>query len=208
MGTSIESGRDHPVHRQRHCAHGSTEVKKQRFKYPSVTEILQPYVDLSMVKAEVLELAKIRGTIVHAISAGIARFGIAVNTPQQYQGYVKSFQHFHREIEDIEMIEERIFNDAIRCCGQPDLVAKRYTDRIERVWDIKTPVAVYPTWKGQIAMYKWLYEQKTGRLTDMPGHIRLRENGNPPIITLLSPEEYETELRMFFSILTAYHHYV
>ena len=183
-------------------------MKKQRFKYPSVTEILDPYVDLSMVKKAVLEYAKVRGKIVHGVCAGVAKFGIAINTPEKYQGYVQSFQIFHQDLESVEMIEERIFNDAIRLCGQPDLVAKRFNERLERVWEIKTPISVYPTWKGQISAYKWLYEQKTGRLTDTPGHIRLRENGGDPIVTLLTPEEYEEELRMFFSILTAYHHYV
>lgn len=183
-------------------------MKKQRFKYPSVTEILEPYVDLSMVKPAVLKAAQVRGNIVHNVCHGHTKFGFSLNIPPQYRGYLKSFEYFHRDLIKIELIEKRIYNDAVRLCGQPDLVARRIGDQHERVWDLKTPSAVYSTWKGQIAAYKWLYEQATGRVTDMPGHVRLREDGRPPLITVLDPDAYKTELEMFFNILTAHHHYL
>jgi len=182
-------------------------MKKQRFKHPSVTEVLEPYADLSMIRPEVLKAAQIRGTIVHAVCAGVSKFGIAINTPYKYKGYVQSFRYFHDELEEIEWVEGRIENDAVRLCGQPDLVAKRYQDPHERVWEIKTPVAFYKTWAGQTSAYKWLYEQKTGRVTDMPGHVQLKEDGGRPKVTIMTPDQYKTELEMFFKVLTAYHHY-
>lgn len=182
-------------------------MKKPRFKYPSVTEVLEPYVDLSMVKPEVLEAAQTRGKIVHNVCHGYAKYQIAINVPEKYLGYIESFKYFYRDIEEIEMLEDRIFNDGILLCGQADLVAKRYDDKLPRVWDLKTPVSVYSTWKAQISAYKWLYEQKTGRLTDMPGHVRLKENGKRPIVNILTPDEYKKELDVFFKALTCYHHY-
>lgn len=184
-------------------------MKKPRFKYPSVTEVLEPYVDFSMVKPADLEAAKVRGTIVHGVCAGFTRFGVVVNLPVKYQGYLESFKKFYiNEIAGVKMVEQRIYNDAVRLCGQPDLVVIRIGEGVKRVLDLKTPTRVYSTWKGQIAAYKWLYDQFTGTATDMPGHVRLKENGGYPDIYIMRPDEYKTELEMFFKILTAYHHYV
>lgn len=184
-------------------------MKKQRFRYPSVTEILEPYVDFSMVKPEVLARAKARGTIVHQLTKGLITYGVAVNIPEKYKGYVDSFlQWYHDSVSSVLISEKRIYNEALRLCGQPDLVVVLKNEQVPRVIDIKTPAGKYPTWKGQICAYKFLYDQEYGELTDMPGHLRLRENGKYPILTLLEPDIYKKELEMFFKAHTCFHHYV
>lgn len=183
-------------------------MKKQRFKFPSVTEILEPYVDLSMILPDILIRAQARGTAVHHLIKGYVTFGLVTNLPDQYQGYMESFiQWYHDVVDKVILAEHRIYNEGIQLCGQPDLVVKFKGETLARVIDAKTPKGKYATWKSQVAGYKFLYDQNTGEPTDMPGHLRLRENGKYPIMELLEPAVYAKELEMLFKALTCYHHY-
>jgi len=174
-----------------------------------VTEILEPYVNLSMVHPDVLVRAQARGSAVHYLIKGYITYGFSPNLPQQYKGYLESFtQWYHDKVEKVILCEKRIYNEGLQLCGQPDLVVLLKGDKLPRVIDAKTAVAEYPTWKGQISAYKFLYEQDVGKPTDMPGSLRLRENGKYPIMNLLEPKVYAKELETFFKALTCYHHYV
>lgn len=186
-------------------------MKRPRFKYPSVTEVLEPYVDFSMVKPEVLRAAQIRGNVVHDVCGGYAKFGFTAKpVPQRYQGYFDSFRRwFDEEVEETLVVEERIFCDALRVCGQLDLLVRlrHYPDNLPVVVDIKTPTVSQKTWAAQLAAYKFLTETHEGyeMLTGMPCSLRVRENGSDAI---LRPVENHTEaLKHWLKALECFHYF-
>lgn len=180
-----------------------------RFKYPSVTEILDPWHDFSRVKPAVLKAAQTRGTIVHGICAGYAKFGFVVGKiPVKYQGYFDSFRRwFDAEAGEVLAVEERIFNDALRVCGQLDLLM--YLDHSPKnlplVIDIKTPTIVYHTWSAQVSAYKVLAEHAKKIVTGVPCSLQVKEDGS--MAKLRPVDNFETALRYWLKALECYHYF-
>jgi len=177
-----------------------------RHIYPSVTEVLDRWVNWDAVPKKVLEAAKARGDAVHSICASFAKYGMAVNVPAQYAGYVNSFRDLFSRFEQVITVEKRIFNDALRLTGRPDLVVVMTGERLPRVLDLKTPASVYRTWRTQLAAYKLLWEHDRQLPTDAPAYVRLKEDGSPAVVTIV--EDWADETVRFMSALTLYHHYV
>ena len=180
-------------------------MRTPRHEYPSVTEILEPYINFDMVPKAILEAAKARGSAVHAICAGYAQYGMAVNVPKQYIGYLNSFRYLFNGIQEIVIVEKRIVNHVLRVTGQPDLVVVLKGESLPRVIDLKTPAAAYKTWRTQAAAYKFLVEHELEILTDVPAHVRLMEDGSKPKVSWI--DNHAEELERFMSALTLFHHY-
>jgi hypothetical protein len=186
-------------------------MKKPRYKYPSVTEILEPWVDFSMVKPEVLRAAQIRGNVVHDVCAGYAKFGFTAKAvPQRYRGYFDSFRRwFDEEVEEVLAAEERIFCDALRVCGQLDLLIRlrHYPDNLPIIVDIKTPTVSQKTWEAQVAAYKFLAENHTGMLllTGIPCSLRVREDGSDAILRPVC--NHAEALKYWLKALECFHYF-
>lgn len=185
-------------------------MKKPRFKYPSVTEILEPYTDFSMVSPAVLKAAQVRGIIVHDLCASYAKFGFTpkVKIAKKYQGYYDSFrQWFDGEVIEVLACEERIYNDALRVCGQMDLLVRirKYPNDLPIVVDIKTPTISYRTWSAQVSAYKFLVEHDKGIMTGTPASLRVKEDGSYP---KFQPVKYPVEaLGYWMKALECYHYF-
>ena len=193
-------------------------MKKPRFKYPSVTEVLEPYVDFSMVKPEILEAAKIRGNVVHAVSASYAKIGfVVVPPPQRYQGYFDSFRRwFDKYVDEVIDVEKRIYHDALRVCGQMDLFVtfrkiehKGLIDNsgLPSIVDIKTPAIYYKTWTAQVSAYKFLAEQEYKRLTGNPCSLQVKEDGSEARLTVIESVTAKKALEYWLKALDCYHYF-
>jgi hypothetical protein len=146
---------------------------------PSVTEIIEPWVDFSKVPPATLKAAGERGTAVHEACALYAQGIPVLSIPPEISGYVESYKRwFDQLIDEVILVEERLFDYAIGYNGQLDLVAR--TKGCE-VWlvDLKSPVTLSKSWRVQLSAYKNLYE-RMGEKIDRSGTLRLRSDGKIP----------------------------
>jgi len=146
--------------------------------YPSVTEVLSPFVDFSMIAPSVLDAASERGTRVHDICAGIAQGFYIADVPSECKGYVDSFQRWlDFFVGKVILVETRLVDDAFMYHGQIDLfvTAKRGE---QMLIDLKTPVSHQRAWRIQLAGYKNLV-QKNGGSPSRCGSLQLNPEGKP-----------------------------
>lgn len=143
---------------------------------PSVTEVLKPWSDFSMIPAAVLEAAAVRGTAVHDVCATIARGLPVLSIPQNIEGYVASYQRwFDLMVDEVLLVEERLVDIEFGYHGEPDLIVKSKFGEIILV-DNKTPVQLMKTWQIQCAGY-WNLASKQGITPAKCGSVRLHPDG-------------------------------
>ncbi len=133
-----------------------------KFKYPRVSEILEPYsnITLSQIPKEYLESAARRGTAVHSLCVAYARGDFVPEVSDEYTPYFDSFTQWYKEnVIELILSEERIYDDNYKFCGQPDLVVKVKDSEYLVLVDLKTSSAVYPIHYVQLAAYDHLVEE-------------------------------------------------
>ncbi len=174
--------------------------------YPSVTKILQPYADFSMIKPDVLQAASERGTAVHdacfAYATGIPSFGM----DDSVKGYFESFRTwFDKMVSEVLLCEERIIDDALGFHGEPDLVVKAKNGETLLI-DIKTPVTKSKSWRLQMAGYAHLIR----RIKDIPinriGSLRLSPDGGTPKMDWYDGSR-DQDFNVFMSALNVYRYF-
>lgn len=144
--------------------------------FPSVTEILKPWSDFSMIPPAVLEAASVRGTAVHDACATIARGLPVLSMSQEIEGYVESYSRwFELMVDEVLLVEERLIDVAFGYNGEPDLIVRSNHQEIILV-DNKTPVQLLKTWQLQCAGYYNL-AVKQGITPDKCGSLRLHPDG-------------------------------
>ena len=181
--------------------------RDQHKGYPSSTEVLGLYSDLSQIPTAVLNNAARRGTQVHEICAaqalGVPYFG---EIPTDCAGYVLSFEAwFEAMVEEVLLVEERLYDHDLGYCGQVDLVARLRGDPGLAVIDLKTPVNEYVTWGAQLASYQNLVV-KAGFDARRVLTLRLDKNGGRA-----KPTEYtdpNRDMQAFVAALTAYRYFI
>ena len=153
-------------------------------KFPSVTTVLSPFSDFSMVRPEVLKLAAERGTRVHAACAIYAK-GLWADCAL-WPGDGPFFDSFLNwaNMAGIEFvsIEEEFTDSGLGYMGHPDAVVYIPGDQGLTVIDYKTPMSISRTWHPQIAAYAHL-ARKHGHDVRRGLAVRLRRNGGPAITT-------------------------
>ena len=164
---------------------------------PTVTEIINPWVDFSKISPNTLQAAADRGTAVHEACAMHVQGIWSFVNPPEIVGYVDSFRRWYdKMVVEAILVEERMFDKASGYCGQLDLVVKIYGGEIWLV-DIKTPAVLSKSWRVQIASYKNLCEI-SGIKVDRCGSLRLRKDGKIP-----SMDWYEGSTLQDFNIFLA-----
>lgn len=153
-----------------------TGREKSRMIMPSVTQVLQPWSDFSMIPAAVLEAASVRGTAVHDVCATIARGLPVVNEPITVKGYVTSYRRwFDLVVDRVLLVEERLVDTDFGYHGEPDLIILAKHGEIILV-DNKTPLQLLRAWQLQCAGY-WNLAAKKDITPDKCGSLRLDPNG-------------------------------
>lgn len=148
-------------------------------KTPSVTMILSPYADFSMVPPDVLANAAARGSLVHQACAAIAQDIWISELSEDCRGYVDSFSYWlDATAPEILATEIELVDPVHSYHGHPDLICKIGEDVV--VIDYKTPVSVSPSWRLQLAAYLRL-ALVSGYRANRTAVLRLSSDGKRPI---------------------------
>lgn len=146
----------------------------------SVTNVLQMATDFSKIPADVLYHAAARGTTVHACCASHAR-RLWFKRPDDpiAAGMVESFVRWFDEWIDKTRpiyVERELHCPTFDFIGHPDIIAFFVMEDAPRVIDIKTPLALSRTWRGQLAAYRHL-AKVNGIATGPPMALQLDRTG-------------------------------
>ena len=146
---------------------------------PTTTEVIAPWTDFSKIPPDVLQRAADRGTDVHAACTTFAKGLPVMGLPVELRGYFDSYRRwFEQIVQEVILVEERLFDEANGYCGQIDLLVKTKQGEVVLV-DLKTPIALSKSWKLQIASYRHLLEMN-GYHPDRCGSLRLSPDGKIP----------------------------
>lgn len=123
-------------------------------RVPSVTQILQPVSDFSMVKPEVLEYKRQLGTAVHLATELYDKddldFGSLDTT---VEAYLAGWILFRQETGfEVEKIEQRVFHPSLFYAGTLDRTGILFGD--SAVLDVKTSASLMPAVGMQLAAYQ------------------------------------------------------
>ena len=122
---------------------------------PSVTEILDPWADFSMIRPDVLEHAAGRGSRVHAFIAADLKGEWMPGIDADCQGYFDSYRRWADKMVDaVIYVERELVHSVLGYQGHLDLFA-RIKNKQMAVIDWKTPVAESKPWGPQIAGGYW-----------------------------------------------------
>ena len=172
--------------------------------YLSVTEVLSPYQDFSKVPEARLEAARIRGTVVDKFCKLYAK-GIWPVVPEEYRGYFESFKKWWLTVVDLTKpidMDPELVDENFGFIGHPDFILTLKREDYRSVWDLKTPVIHYPTWRAQLAAYKHLANieqvERDEFLIGRCGSVMLDSKGKKPKV-----HSYEDNARDFAAFLAA-----
>lgn len=173
---------------------------------PSVTQILKPFYDFSMVDPGVLEHKRRIGVAVHAA----IQFDIEGDLDQQsiadeWRGYFRAWKAFVADTgltdADIGAAEKPQYHKTYGFAGTPDIPL--CLDKRWAVLDLKTAATAHPAWALQTAAYKELININTpkGLLKIEDRYtLRLKENGTYSLDQHKDANDWQT----FLSLLTVH----
>jgi hypothetical protein len=143
---------------------------------PSVTQVLQPIHDLSMVPSDVLAAASAFGTAVHRACELYDRRTLdEARLDQSLVPYLRGWKEFLSDHgTEWTAIEQPLFNQRFGYAGTPDRIG--FIDDCPAVLDIKSSAELYPAVGPQLAAYAMAQNPQTGSLMRRYG-LRLFPNG-------------------------------
>lgn len=153
--------------------------------YPSVSDILSPYID----KRYFTEESAIRGTAIHACCANYLQGLYFPRLKPEYQEYIDSFKIWADEnVEDVIKIETRLIDEDLGYCGKLDAVLRLKDHEKLCIVDWKTGKALQKSWILSIAAYAALEAREQGLTIDAYDciSIRLRCEQKPPLAHVYS----------------------
>lgn len=170
-------------------------------KYPSVTEILNPYVDFSMVSEHILTRATDRGKTVHSICAGICQGLWIPEVSEECEGYIESFQGwFDSQVKEILLVEEELIDEVYSFKGHPDIIVK-IPEGIVLV-DLKTPTGLQKAWRLQLAAYLRLARKFK---PEKAGSLRLNADGKTAKMEWY--KDSAQDFNIFLGLLNAHNYF-
>lgn len=170
----------------------------------SVTTVLQPWTDFSMIKPEVLNAACERGTEIHG-DCGAYALGNWYPLPKAYSGYRKSFRSwFDNMVEKVIGVEMELVSKIFGFLGHPDIICELKDGSGVIIVDYKTPISLQKTWRLQLAGYKILAEEVLGITVDRLACLRLKKDGGYPIFSETPSDEIAIDMSAFLNALGIY----
>lgn len=134
---------------------------------PSVTQIINPWVDFSKIPPDTLQAAADRGTAVHDLCLNFYAKGFFAFAPKPLEGYYHSFiAWFDMMVAEPILIEQRLVDNDLMYSGQIDLLARSKDKGDLILIDLKTPLSKSKSWRLQLAAY--------ARLCDINGYLPSR----------------------------------
>lgn len=165
--------------------------------YVRVTEVLSMYSDFSMVSPEVLQIAKERGTEVHAECDNVM-LEYSWNMGSTYRGYIKSFEAWAKGRKFLPK-PDRFYDPEMMVTGEVDGLYET-PDGIVLI-DIKTSARESKTWRLQTSAYSYMAKKK-GYDIQRIEVIKLDKEGKPPKVYL-----YEENIDLFKKALDLYRYF-
>ena len=172
-------------------------------EYPSVTQVMKPYINTDFFKPEHAE----RGTIVHA--ACLCDIQDLWHPPlkPEYQGYFDSWKRWaDNMIVKVILVETRLYDHDWGLKGKPDLAAVLKGDTMASLTDLKTSQAEQRSWKLQIAAYRHLLRKDKGISTHRGMCVRLKSDGSGCLVDEYA-RDYRQDLNVFTGILNAHKYF-
>ncbi len=174
-------------------------------RLPSVSEVIRPLIDYSMVPEERLEFARDRGTAVHLACHldDLAQLDESSVDEEHVLPRLMAWRKFKVD-HDVEIVisEEPMYYSALGYAGTPDkyvrlLSAERgRTRRTTAVIDLKTVAQMKPVIGVQLSGYRLLLEAHACVKVDLMLGVQLRSDGTYRTHT------YGSEVPTFMSLLT------
>lgn len=176
---------------------------RNKLIYPSVTEVLKPYIDTQWFTEE----SRDRGTAVHnAITAHLKGLW-SKPLSADFQGYFESgLQWIDKMVDRVILVESRLQDTDLSLCGKPDLICTIKGSKKVVLVDWKTAILKSVTWKAQIAAYRHLALIDKGIETHRGLSIRLKANGKMPLVSEYT--NFQRDFNNFKSALNAYNAFV
>lgn len=174
---------------------------------PSVTQILKPCYDFSMVAPDVLERKRTIGVAVHrAVELDIADDLERDSLAPEIEGYFSAWRAFREaaglHAADFGEVEVPLFNPRYGFAGTPDMAVFMSGEQW-CVLDVKTAEDLHPAVALQTAAYKELLNEnapKGGHKIKNRFALRLRANGTYRLDRFSDPLDWTT----FLSFLTTH----
>ena len=164
---------------------------------PSVTDGIKAYIDAFWISQEYLD----RGTAVHDAAHKYLMGKYVVPLRADWDGYFVSFKRWADENEpEVELAEERLSDEAIGFCGQPDFIGRIKARSGRGLIDWKTSIAASKWHRLQGAGYRHL-AKKNGIPTNWGGNLRLKKNGKAPLFDPW-PDDYSVDFNRFYCALS------
>lgn len=167
--------------------------------YPSVTQIIGPYIDKIWFKPE----DSARGTAVHGAMKSYALGAWAAPLKPDHRGYFDSGRRwFDLMVESVKLVEVRMVDAALGYCGQPDLICRLRGDDAYALVDWKTGVAKANWHPLQVTAYRMLASVDKGINTGRGMVVRLMADGS-----MAQMDEYKFESRyqnVFIGLLNSW----
>lgn len=167
--------------------------------YPSVTQILKPYIDSSWFTQEHSD----RGTAVHECCHMYLKGEWQIpQLPIYWQPYFDSFRRWADQvIDNALLLETRLVDPLLGYCGQPDFIGTlKGSDRVILL-DWKTSQQYHPWFALQGAAYRYLAKVDTGIETATSASVRLKADGSGCLVNY--PEK--DQINVFYGLLNAHY---
>jgi hypothetical protein len=177
------------------ATHTYTGAHGERF--PSVTQVLAPLIDFSMVPAATIEYARKLGTAVHkATELDDAGDLDESSVSPILVPYLDAWRNAVRDMEiEIVAYEQMVFHPAYKYAGMLDRRARIKGE--SAIIDIKTG-GLFPSYGPQTAAYKSAVEAETGEKIKRRYTITLKDDGKYNLEMMNSADDWPA----FLSCLT------
>ncbi|MDI6756023.1 MAG: hypothetical protein QME78_16745 [Thermodesulfobacteriota bacterium] len=138
------------------------------------SEILKKYTVFEGISPDILAEAARRGSAVHRAIAARLLDLYCPPLPEEWQGYLVSFDLFRPMIKKVIAVEKTFVDEKLGISGTVDFLGEIDGIRGISVIDWKTPAQSYPIWSAQMAVYRLLSK------ADNCGTLRLDSEGGMP----------------------------
>jgi hypothetical protein len=170
----------------------------------SVTQALSVINQSYGPNENVIEIAAIRGSLVHSACAAYA-LGLFPMSNEETEGYFQSFKNwFDAHVCRVAMEpEQELKDEKLGLVGHMDLGHLILNDGRNVLLDIKTPVQYRSSWSLQLAAYWHLVKLATNLTIIKPGVLMLDPDGGTAKVKWVEEEEKMSMDQLFSLFMQA-----
>jgi len=175
--------------------------------YPSVTQVIGPWIDWSNVPPDKLEFAKTRGSLIHQIIYSIIEGLWVPEIPDSCKPYIESFLLWMPCVAEFVFVEKTLKDPVRKFKGTPDSLIRFVGDSVYTLPDWKSPYVQSKSWLVQVGTYRKLAQLEYPDLPiERTGALQLSPKGSPAIFRDYTNERggMEYHFSIFLNLLCGY----